>query len=91
MRKDSHYYLAEEILQLNLLVVAMFLEGKGVKEMIEVGNEFCKQNEMDRAGFEVMEEFRTDREMMLEFMKDRKGVVDRLMDGKSFVKRLLWG
>lgn len=29
--------------------------------MIELGNEFCRENELDGAGFEVMEEFRVDR------------------------------
>jgi hypothetical protein len=71
MRKNSHYYLAEGILQLNLVMVSMFLEGKSVREMVDVGNEFCRQNELDKAGFEVMEEFRVEREMMLEFKKQR--------------------
>jgi hypothetical protein len=71
MRKNSHYYLAEPILQLNLVMVSMFLEGKGVKEMVDVGNEFCRQNELNKAGFEVMEEFRVERDMMLEFQKQR--------------------
>lgn len=71
MRKNSHYYLAEPILQLNLVMVSMFLEGKSVREMVNVGNEFCRQNELDKAGFEVMEEFRVEREMMLEFQKQR--------------------
>ena len=71
MRKNSHYYLAEPILQLNLVMVSMFLEGKSVREMMDVGNEFCRENELDKAGFEVMEEFRVEREMMLEFKKQR--------------------
>lgn len=37
--------------------------------MIELGNEFCRENELDQAGFEVMEEFRMDRQMMLDFQK----------------------
>ncbi len=90
MRKDSHYYLAEEILQLNLLVVAMFLEGKEVKEMIELGNEFCNQNQMNKAGFEVMEEFRVERQIMLDFQKQRQSLINELMDTKSFFKRLFW-
>lgn len=36
--------------------------------MTELGNEFCKENELNNAGFEVMEEFRVERQMMLDFM-----------------------
>ncbi len=59
--------------------------------MVEVGNEFCKDNELDRSGFEVMEEFRVDRTMMLEFQKERKVIVDKLITKGQFFKRLLWG
>jgi hypothetical protein len=43
-RKNSHYYLGYEILQLNLVIVSMFIEGKNVREIMKVANEFCKDN-----------------------------------------------
>lgn len=43
-RKNSHYYLGYEILQLNLVIISMFIEGKNVREIMKVANEFCKDN-----------------------------------------------
>lgn len=70
-RKNAHYYLGHEILQLNLVLTSVFLEGKDISDIIRVGNEFCRQNELDAVGFEVMEEFRNDRRIMLDFQKER--------------------
>lgn len=33
-RKNSHYFLSHEILQLNLVLMAEFIDGKSVKDMI---------------------------------------------------------
>lgn len=50
-RKNSHFYLSYEIMQLNLVFISMFLEGKDSREIIKVGNQFCKENELDSVGF----------------------------------------